>query len=328
VPVYKTEKYLSECIDSVLDQTFKDYEIVLVDDGSPDKCPQICDYYAFKYTNIVCIHKKNGGLSDARNTGIINAKGEWLFLLDSDDKLYNEDTLANLSETIKKKEEIIIFCPTMMYFKENSCEYRNDFPKNINVCSPVLLYKLCAKSKVRFCAPLFITRRYFVLENTLFFEQGILHEDIEWIPRILSLVTRVGIHHMPYYFYRQNENSIMHNFNEKNACDLMVIIESYTNSNNIYTSSCGTNNRNFVSYWLATAFFSLVLDVLPNIQYIRLSNTFKYRIMAMSKILLHGYGCRNIILYLYLKIFKLDITVYTMKLLKTVREKYVKRYTS
>ncbi|MCJ8343570.1 MAG: glycosyltransferase, partial [Cetobacterium sp.] len=76
IPVYKVEKYLNQCVDSVLNQDFKDYEIILVDDGSPDNCPKLCDEYAKKYSHIKVIHKENGGLSDESNLGIKDAQGE------------------------------------------------------------------------------------------------------------------------------------------------------------------------------------------------------------------------------------------------------------
>ena len=85
VPVYKVEEYLGECIDSLLSQTIDDYEIILVDDGSPDNCPQICDEYALRDRRVRVIHKANGGLSDARNAGLDVARGEWIGFVDSDD---------------------------------------------------------------------------------------------------------------------------------------------------------------------------------------------------------------------------------------------------
>ena len=85
VPVYKVEKYIHKCVDSILNQTFTDFELILVDDGSPDKCGEICDEYAKKDARIRVIHKENGGLSDARNFGIDAAKGEIIGFVDSDD---------------------------------------------------------------------------------------------------------------------------------------------------------------------------------------------------------------------------------------------------
>ena len=85
IPVYKVEKYLNQCVDGVLSQTFKDYEIILVDDGSPDKSPLICDEYSASDSRVRVIHKPNGGLSQARNEGLNIAKGEYVIFLDSDD---------------------------------------------------------------------------------------------------------------------------------------------------------------------------------------------------------------------------------------------------
>ena len=85
VPIFKVEDYLRKCVDSVINQTYKNLEIILVDDGSPDNCPKICDEYANQDSRIKVIHKENGGLSDARNAGMKIAKGEYVSFIDSDD---------------------------------------------------------------------------------------------------------------------------------------------------------------------------------------------------------------------------------------------------
>ena len=85
VPVYKVEKYLNQCVSSILEQDFKDFELILVDDGSPDGCPAICDELAITDERIKVIHKINGGLSDARNAGLAIASGDYVIFLDSDD---------------------------------------------------------------------------------------------------------------------------------------------------------------------------------------------------------------------------------------------------
>lgn len=87
VPVYNVEKYLPRCIDSILSQTFTDFELLLIDDGSPDNSGKICDEYAIKDSRVKVIHKQNGGVSSARNVGIENATGEWVFFSDADDIL-------------------------------------------------------------------------------------------------------------------------------------------------------------------------------------------------------------------------------------------------
>ena len=103
IPVYKVEKYLEKCIESVLKQTYTNLQIILVDDGSPDNCGKICDEYAKKDSRIEVIHKANGGLSDARNVGISKAKGRYIGFVDSDDYI-KEDMYEILLNLIKKYE--------------------------------------------------------------------------------------------------------------------------------------------------------------------------------------------------------------------------------
>ena len=95
VPIYKVEEYLDECIESIVHQTYPNIEIILVDDGSPDRCPQLCDEWAKKDNRIKVIHKENGGVSSARNAGITLAKGEWIWFVDSDDSV-EKDALADI----------------------------------------------------------------------------------------------------------------------------------------------------------------------------------------------------------------------------------------
>lgn len=109
VPVYKVEKYLYDCIESVLNQTFSDFELILVDDGSPDRCPEICDSYKEKDDRIKVVHKTNGGLASARRAGIRVAEGDYVFNLDSDDLIEN-DTLECAYKIIKDTDcEIVSF---------------------------------------------------------------------------------------------------------------------------------------------------------------------------------------------------------------------------
>ena len=103
VPVYKVEKYLRECVESVLAQTFTDFELILVDDGSPDNSGAICDEFAARDSRVRVFHKENGGVSSARNLGVAHARGEWISFVDSDDKLF-PDALASLFAGLRDDE--------------------------------------------------------------------------------------------------------------------------------------------------------------------------------------------------------------------------------
>lgn len=109
VPVYKVEKYLDECVESILNQSYKNIEVILVEDGSPDRCPQMCDEWAQRDSRIRVIHKENAGLGEARNTGIENVMGEYLCFVDSDDYL-QPDTIRNAYECLQREAvDIVLF---------------------------------------------------------------------------------------------------------------------------------------------------------------------------------------------------------------------------
>lgn len=103
IPVYKAAQYLDACMSSVLSQDYSSIEVILVDDGSPDECPGLCDEYAKKYDNVKSVHRENGGLWAARNTGLENATGKYIFFLDSDDLLDSEKAISLLVETAEKE---------------------------------------------------------------------------------------------------------------------------------------------------------------------------------------------------------------------------------
>ena len=106
VPVYKVEKYLNECIDSILAQTFTDFELILVDDGSPDSCPALCDAAAEKDSRVRVIHKINGGVSTARNAGLAAAQGNWIAFVDSDDRVLPQFLEKLYSAALEKNTDI------------------------------------------------------------------------------------------------------------------------------------------------------------------------------------------------------------------------------
>ena len=109
IPVYNVEKYLFRCVNSILSQTYSDIEIILVDDGSPDNSPELCDEIAQTDSRVVVIHKKNGGLSSARNAGLDIAKGDYVFFIDSDDWLSSNTVLENFYKTAVKNNSSFVF---------------------------------------------------------------------------------------------------------------------------------------------------------------------------------------------------------------------------
>lgn len=209
VPVYGVAKYLRKCIDSLLSQDFKDCEIILVDDGSPDECPQICDDYAEKYTNIKAIHQENAGLSEARNTGIRAAKGEYIMYVDSDDYL-EPNVLGALMEQIEH-DQLDVLRFRMQNVKEDGEVFiphegmKSDFNDYSNTPTDGLLF-LNERMWVQCYAVQFIIRRELALQEL--FTPGIYFEDTDWTPRMLLQAKRVASSEIIAYNYLWREGSI------------------------------------------------------------------------------------------------------------------------
>ena len=175
VPVYGTENYLPDCIDSIRNQTYPAIEIILVDDQSPDRCPEICDAYAEKDDRIRVIHQQNTGVSGARNTGIRCATGEYLLFVDSDDELYPDavtilmkDALTHGADIVSaKKDTIDVHGKRLSDHRERECRvYRGEEPLVLSLDGEANTYSVCAK----------LFRREFV--DGIFFTEGKnIHED-------------------------------------------------------------------------------------------------------------------------------------------------------
>ena len=163
VPVYKVEKNIHRCVDSILGQTYADFELILVDDGSPDNCGAICDEYAAKDSRVVVIHQKNGGLSSARNAGIDIATGAYISFVDSDDYIY-PNYLERLYEVLVEFDADISVCK-MIEFSNDIPQLResNSVPKayhNIEICNMLCDYRkaigiveACGKLYKKKCLP-------------------------------------------------------------------------------------------------------------------------------------------------------------------------------
>ena len=180
IPVYNVEKYLAECVDSVLRQTYTDYEIILVDDGSTDSSGRICDDYAAKDARIRVIHQKNGGLSAARNTGLREAVGEYVYFLDSDD--YIEDcTLLRLTETAGEENADVVFFDGYVFFDE--CEEDDTVSRYIRkeqypaMRGREMLFRLLESDEYRTAVPMILLRREYLMQHDLWFLEGVIHED-------------------------------------------------------------------------------------------------------------------------------------------------------
>lgn len=228
IPVYNVEKYLPECVNSVLNQNFLDYEMILVNDGSTDNSGNICDEYAKKYSNIKVIHKENGGLSDARNFGIEEAKGDYLMFLDSDDFWTGTNILSDLSQIISKKKPDLIINEISAFFEESSKSIPRKF-QNINkIESSVFEDNLdfLVKNDIYYATACNKTiKRSIIEKHNLFFCKGQIHEDVSWCADIITHIDTFYLYPNPFYQYRKNrEESLTYQVSFRSAIDLINII--------------------------------------------------------------------------------------------------------
>ena len=186
VPIYNVENYLPQCIESILNQSFTDYEIILVDDGSTDHCPQICDAYSGMFSNVTVIHKENGGLSDARNCGIRRAKGKYICFVDSDDYWEGKNALSDLFEIAEKSSPDIIRIG-MKQIRATDGKVISarslDFSGFDQLDNTGVLRRFVETGTLKISACSMIIRREFLVEKKLFFVKGLRSEDIEWAMR-------------------------------------------------------------------------------------------------------------------------------------------------
>ena len=207
VPIYNVEKYLKKCIESIINQTYKNIEIILVDDGSPDNCGKICEEYSQKDKRIIVIHKENGGLSDARNKGIDIAKGDYLTFIDSDD-FVNIDYIEKLYSSIKLNNTELAQCGISKVNENNEIIEKLNYDENYIKTSHEILNELYGKHLIE---NVVVWNKMYAKElfKNIRFPVGKIHEDEFTTYKLIYYSKNVAIVSDSLYNYRQNNASIM-----------------------------------------------------------------------------------------------------------------------
>ncbi len=299
VPIYKVESYIHQCIDSVLSQSYQNIEVVLVDDGSPDGCPQICDQYACADKRVTVIHQQNRGLSAARNAGVNRSEGDYITFLDSDDFWCDSDALKRLCERLRQSETDVL---NYSYAKCSASGEtivkrfdgikamplaRKDPESQLAYLTAHTLYIASACNK--------LIRRELALRTP--FEEGKTSEDIEWCARLMRDAASFDFVCENFYCYRQREGSITHSLMEKSCTDLTDNIIRCIS----ITEGAPRERQPFLwaytAYQLAT--FIAVQALAANcpkacIDQLRSHQSILHYCNANTKVRLMDYGCRLI----------------------------------
>lgn len=285
VPVYNVEKYLSRCIESLINQTLKDIEIILVDDGSPDSCGEICDYYAKIDDRIRVVHKSNGGLASARQAGLVLVRGEYYTVCDSDDWV-EPNMYEELYEKAKSENADIVL----------SSHYIN-YPNGKEVVSPSYEYH----NQEQYILDLMFRKASGSTWNKLFkldtikrsnttYENGIdLGEDALFLFKLLLYPLKISTINKPYYHYIRdiNSNSYTNNISLKtvkqNEYVWSWIKEYYTDEKYTRAYKYSTINLAFTSIRATDITKEFFKSIVQNVSFI---DIIKYRLFSVKAILI------------------------------------------
>lgn len=221
IPCYKVEQYLDQCLESVTRNKTEDIEIILVDDGSPDRVPQMCDQWAQKDHRIKVIHQQNGGLSVARNTGIDASCGEYIWFIDSDDWI-TDNAIECIMTLIGNNPDIEIFVFPLLWTYEGNGKDWVDI--KVRECKQMTGKEYLLTPGIQMGASQRnIVKRNFIKRFNVKFYPGILHEDGLYGHLIYNHAKKLILQSTPIYYYRQREGSIMHSKGIKSAYSNIVI---------------------------------------------------------------------------------------------------------
>lgn len=255
IPVYKVEQYLPQCVDSILSQTYTDFEVILVDDGSPDNSGKLCDEYAKKDSRIRVIHKPNGGLSDARNAGLNAAYGDYVIFVDSDDFWVKNDCLQQIMHIVEQNSECGFIGFNCSYYYEDSQSYDKWVAYHENITHPIdkntAMRALVASGTMPMSACLKVISRKTLQNMQLKFIKGLLSEDIPWFIDLLEGCGKCMFVNQYIYAYRQNrEGSITNSGGERSFNNLLWIIQQELKKLNQRTFSKEAKNDlcSFLAY--------------------------------------------------------------------------------
>lgn len=312
IPVYNTEKYLSICVDSILTQNFSDFEVVLVDDGSKDGSPEICDCYAKQDNRIKVIHKSNGGQSTARNVGIREAVGKYLVFLDSDDFISDNCFLNTLYENINDEPDIVAFRYVKYY--ENRIDDCGISMAGIDTIDiEKVVCSLVAKDAF-FCSCWSkIVKRQIVEENAIFFDENLSCEDMDWYYRVVLKSKTMRVIDKPFINYRQRPGSVTAVFKEKSIRDYIFTIGKWEKE---FGEIRNEEYKTVLMSSLAKLYCNLLISYSRNRKQARL---FKKDIFAFKKLLKFDSNPRTKKISLFSRCFGLNITCLMLSFLSKAR---------
>lgn len=245
VPCYNVQDYLAECVQSVLAQTYGRYEVLLVDDGATDATPELCDQFGASDERFRVYHKKNGGLSDARNYGMERAEGEYFIFLDSDDFI-ERNALVRFNAAIRDTHPDVLLTRLTEYYSDDDIveqdEQMEEYFRDGITAEKAFLWDM-TKSKSSWPACKKILAKRFIDKHDLRFLKGYLHEDLEWSSRAMMYAETFAVCAETWYYHRmRREGSITNTISPKRITDVIEMSSMLLNGMDIKTLSDDRRN--------------------------------------------------------------------------------------
>ena len=217
IPVYNVEQYLQSCVQSVITQTYQNLQVILVNDGSTDLSGVLCDQLAQQDSRMQVVHKKNGGLSDARNAGLKVATGEYVAFLDSDDVYLLNDGLEQLMALAQAEQpDVLLFQAVDVYPNHQSIRKAYDEAWIVSHTGIEMFHQLVRTQSFNMSACFQLVRRNLLEQHQIYFEKGLLSEDVDWSLRLWRHVSKVRAINLPLYGYQHREGSISTTYTIRN----------------------------------------------------------------------------------------------------------------
>jgi len=226
IPCYNVAPFLRQCVESILSQTYSSFEIILVDDGSKDDTPALCDQLALSDSRIQVIHQPNQGLGGARNTGLHQAKGDYIIYLDSDDFWTDNNALQTLISHLSSNIDVLGFNCSYYYPQSNTYAPWSPFDSTLSTPMPfqTAFPVLSAQGITPMSACLKLIRRQWLIQNELFFHTGILAEDIPWLIHMIDCNPTICFINIYIYAYRQNTTTSITRHSTTNSFNHLLSI--------------------------------------------------------------------------------------------------------
>lgn len=310
VPFYNVEKYIDRCLNSLVNQTLEDIEIIIVNDGSKDNSETIAKEYASKYKNkIIYLKKENGGLSDARNYAIPYATGEYIAFLDSDDYV-EVNMYEQMYEKAKKENADIVECDFLWEYPNEKIESKGKIYKDKH--DILLNARVVAWNK--------LIKKELIEKTKVKFPYGLRYEDVEFFYKLIPYINKLDIVNKPFVHYVQRDNSISNSQNSrtKEIIDILDNVINYYKENAIYEEYRNELEYNYARYILCSSLLRMIMienkkerKEIINDSWNKLNDTFpnwKKNKYIKNKTLKNKYmlSVNNITIKIYEKIGKLS----------------------